>query len=101
MAAEGAGDREEIVKHIQSKSGIGVKVTNFGYIQRGGSPNMADRVLAARFGYKAVDLLKQGADSCAIGIRDNKVITVPFSEVGKAEKKFDKRLYDIAQVLSI
>jgi len=101
ILAEGAGDREEIVKHIQSKSGIGVKVTNFGYIQRGGSPNMADRVLAARFGYKAVELLKQGADSCAIGIRDNKVITVPFSEVGKAEKKFDKRLYDIAQVLSI
>lgn len=101
ILAEGAGNRDEIAEYIGKKSGIGVKVTNFGYIQRGGSPNMADRVLAARFGYKAVELLKADADSCAIGIRDNKVITVPFEEAFKAEKKFDKRLYDIAHVLSL
>jgi 6-phosphofructokinase 1 len=62
---------------------------------------MFDRVLAARFGYKAVELLMEDAESCAIGIRDNKVITVPFEEVGKCEKRFDKRLYDIAHVLSL
>lgn len=101
ILAEGAGNRDEIADYIAKKSGIGVKVTNFGYIQRGGSPNMADRVLAARFGYKAVELLKEGAESCAIGIRDNKVITIPFSEISKCEKKFDKRLYDIAHVLSL
>ena len=69
ILAEGAGDRDEIVRHIEEKSGIGVKVTNFGYIQRGGSPNMFDRVLAARFGYKAVELLRDDKESCAIGIR--------------------------------
>ena len=41
---------------------------------------MADRVLAARFGYKAVELLQNDADSCAIGIKDNKVITVSFDD---------------------
>ncbi len=101
ILAEGAGNRDEIASYIEKKSGIGVKVTNFGYIQRGGSPQMADRVLAARFGYKAVELLKNGAESCAIGIKDNKIITVPFDEISKCEKKFDKRLYDIAQVLSL
>ena len=101
ILAEGAGNRDEIADYIEKKSGIGVKVTNFGYIQRGGSPNMADRVLAARFGYKAVELLKEGAESCAIGIRDNKVITVPFSEVSKGDRKFDTRLYNIANVLSL
>ena len=35
---------------------------------------MQDRVLAARFGYKAVELLRDNAESCAIGIKDNKVI---------------------------
>jgi 6-phosphofructokinase 1 len=101
ILAEGAGNRDEIAAYIEKKSGIGVKVNNFGYIQRGGSPQMFDRVLAARFGYKAVELLKEGAESCAIGIKDNKVITVPFEQVSKAEKKFDKRLYDIAHVLSL
>ena len=101
ILAEGAGNRDEIAEYITKKSGIGVKVTNFGHIQRGGSPDMADRVLAARFGYKAVELLRDNKDSCAIGIRDNKIITVSFEEVSKAEKKFDTELYNIAHVLSL
>ena len=101
VLAEGAGNRDEIAEYVAKKSGIGVKVTNFGHIQRGGSPNMADRVLAARFGYKAVELLKAKADSCAIGIRNNKVITVPFSDVNKGERKFDAELYNIAHVLGL
>lgn len=101
ILAEGAGNRDEIAKYIQEKSGISVKVNNFGYIQRGGSPNSQDRILAARFGYKAVELLSKDADSCAIGIKDNKVITVSFDEVQKAQRKFDKELYDIAHVLSL
>lgn len=101
ILAEGAGNRDEIAEYITKKSGISVKVNNFGYIQRGGSPNMADRILAAKFGYKAVELLRDNADSCAIGVKDNKIITVPFDQVAKAEKKFDKELYDIAHVLSL
>ena len=101
VLAEGAGNRDEIADYIAKKSGIGVKVTNFGHIQRGGSPNMADRVLAARFGYKAVELLRDDHESCAIGIRDNKVITVPFGDVNKGDKKFDKELYNIAHVLGL
>ncbi|MBR0188964.1 MAG: 6-phosphofructokinase [Clostridia bacterium] len=101
ILAEGAGNRDEIAAYIHEKSGMSVKVTNFGYIQRGGSPNMADRILAARFGYRAVEILKADGDSCAIGIKNNKVITVPFSEVASGDKKFDKRLYDIAHVLSL
>lgn len=101
ILAEGAGKGDEVAAYIEKKCGIGVKVTNFGYIQRGGSPDMQDRVLAARFGYKAVELLRDDAESCAIGIKDNKVITVPFSEVATAKKHFDKRLYDIAHVLSL
>ena len=101
ILAEGAGNRDEIAAYIHEKSGMGVKVTNFGYIQRGGSPNMADRILAARFGYRAVEILKADGESCAIGIKNNKVITVPFADVGNGDKKFDKRLYDIAHVLSL
>ena len=101
ILAEGAGNRDDIAAYIKEKSGMSVKVTNFGYIQRGGSPNMADRILAARFGYRAVEILKADGDSVAIGIKNNKVITVPFSEVANGGSKFDKRLYDIAHVLSL
>jgi tRNA(Ile)-lysidine synthase TilS/MesJ len=57
--------------------------------------------LCREFGYKAVELLQNDHDSCAIGIRDNKVITMPFTEIEKQEKKFDKELYEIAHVLNL
>ncbi|MBR5191799.1 MAG: 6-phosphofructokinase [Clostridia bacterium] len=101
ILAEGAGNRDEIAETLRTKSGINVKVTNFGYIQRGGSPNMNDRILAARFGYKAIELLKNNSESRAIGIKDNKVITVPFDEAVKHVSKFDKELYNIAHILSL
>ena len=101
ILAEGAGDRDEIAAYVEKKCGIGVKVTNFGHIQRGGSPGMVDRVLAARFGYKAVELLRDDKDSCAIGIKDNKIITVSFDQVKNAKKHFDKELYKIAHVLGL
>ena len=101
ILAEGAGNRDEIADYIGKKSGIGVKVTNFGHIQRGGSPNMVDRVLAARFGYKAVELLRDDKESCVVGIKDNKIITATFEEVKNAHKTFDKELYDIAHVLAL
>ena len=101
VLAEGAGNRDEIAKKIEEKSGTIVKVTNFGYIQRGGSPTMQDRILAARFGDRAVEILMNDGDSCALGIKDNKIITMPFEEIRKCKKTFDKKLYDIAHALSL
>lgn len=101
ILAEGAGNRDEIASYIHEKSGMGVKVTNFGYIQRGGSPNMQDRILAAKFGYKAVELLRDNADSCAVGIKNNKIITVPFGDIASKTREFDRDLYEIAHVLSL
>ncbi len=101
VLAEGAGNRDEIAKKIEEKSGTIVKVTNFGYIQRGGSPSMQDRVLAARFGDRAVELLMNGHDSCALGIKDNKIIEMPFEDIKKCKKSFDQKLYDIANRLSL
>lgn len=101
ILAEGAGDRQEIIDYIQKHGDVIVKVVDIGYIQRGGSPNMQDRILAARFGSKAVELLRDDTESCAVGIRDNKVITVPFSEVDKVKKNFDEKLYSISRILSL
>jgi len=101
VLAEGAGNRDEIADYIHKKGDLIVKTINIGYIQRGGSPQMQDRILAARFGAKAVELLKNDTESVAIGIKDNKVITVPFSEVGKGKSKFDNDLYKISKILSL
>ena len=99
--AEGAGDKEEIIRVIKEKTGISVKCTTLGHIQRGGSPTMADRALAARCAIRAVDLLLKDQSGRAVGIRENKIIDMDITEALAMERKFDDELYEIAHCLSL
>ena len=101
VLAEGAGNKEEICAKIKEKTGISVKTTTLGHIQRGGSPTMADRVLAAKFAVRAVDLILQGQSNRVIGIKDNKIIDRDISEALSEKHSFDKELYDVAHILSL
>ena len=101
ILAEGAGDRDEIADYIQKKSGLGVKVTNFGYIQRGGTPSMQDRVLASRCADRAVELLyKDSKESKVIGIKRNKIIDLPIDEALEIKKEFNKEMLEVASRLA-
>lgn len=101
VLAEGAGDKEEICKKIKELTGISVKTTVLGHIQRGGSPTMSDRVLAARMAVKAVDLIKENKTNRVIGIKNNSIIDMDISEALAMPRTFDNKLYDIAHILSL
>ena len=101
ILAEGAGNRDEICEQIKAKTGISVKTTILGHIQRGGSPSMADRVLATRFAVKAVEMLRDDKESSAIGIKNNKIVTVDFKDVFDCKKEFDKELYETSKMLGL
>ena len=101
VLAEGAGDRDEICKKIKELTGISVKTTVLGHIQRGGSPTMSDRVLAARMAVKAVDLIKENKTNRVIGIKNNAIIDMDISEALSMPRTFDNKLYDIAHILSL
>ncbi len=101
VLAEGAGDRDEICKKIKELTGISVKTTVLGHIQRGGSPTMSDRVLAARMAVKAVDLIKENKTNRVIGIKNNAIIDMDISEALAMPRTFDNKLYDIAHILSL
>ena len=62
-----------IGKKIQELTGMETRVTNLGYIQRGGTPTAFDRVLATRFGVKAVDLLASKEYGRMVCLRGNSV----------------------------
>ncbi|MBQ7408035.1 MAG: 6-phosphofructokinase [Clostridia bacterium] len=101
VLAEGAGDKDEICTAIKQKTGISVKTTTLGHIQRGGSPSMADRILAAKFAVKAIDLLLDKQTNKVVGIKDNKIIDCDINEALSKKREFDKELYDIAHNLSL
>ncbi len=101
VVAEGIGNPYSIAEELQIKTGIETKVTVLGYLQRGGSPNVVDRIMASAMGKDAVDYLMEDGGSFALGIRGNQVVAVPLQESLEAEKHFNKNLYDILKILSI
>jgi 6-phosphofructokinase 1 len=59
----------EVAKAIAKKTGIEARTTVLGYVQRSGTPNAADRVLATEFGYHATELLMAGATGRMVVMR--------------------------------
>ena len=78
-----------------------VRVVILGHIQRGGSPSSYDRILASRLGYASVVALLEGQRNVMVGIDDDKIVYVPFTQAIKNDKPIDKELLKVLKTLSI
>ena len=102
VLAEGVMKAEELKQQLKDGGVTGsIKTTTLGYIQRGGTPSMQDRLLAAQFAKKAVDLLLQDIGGKVVGIRDNHIIADDIAEALAKERVFNKELYDEAVTLGL
>ncbi|MDE5999878.1 MAG: ATP-dependent 6-phosphofructokinase, partial [Bacteroidaceae bacterium] len=81
--------------------GFDVRVSILGHLQRGGSPSAHDRILASRTGVGAIEALKQGQRNVMVGVRNNEIVYVPFSECIRTDKPFDRKLIKVLDELSI
>ena len=78
-----------------------VRVSILGHLQRGGSPSAGDRILASRMGLGAIQALLDGQRNVMIGIRNDEIVYVPFSNAVKSDKPLKKDLIDVMNILSI
>ena len=78
-----------------------VRVSILGHLQRGGSPSARDRILASRLGAGAIDAILAGQRNVMIGIHNDQVVYVPFTEAVHSEKVLNKRLIKVLDELSI
>ena len=101
VVAEGAMSADQFAKQLQESTSYSVRPTCIGHVQRGGSPTMADRMLAAQFGNKAVRLLKDGVSNRVVGIRNNKIIDMDIIEAVSMKKTFNHELYETLQMISM
>lgn len=101
LVAEGVMPAGELMQLIKSKIDISIRTTVLGHIQRGGAPSMADRVLAARFAERAVDLLKNNVGGRVVGIKNNQIIDEDIAVALSMASKFNSKLYDIANILNL
>lgn len=74
IVAEGLKIAGDLTKKIEEETGIETRATILGHIQRGGVPTAFDRVLAARMGSYAVELLMEGEQGRCIGIEKNELV---------------------------
>lgn len=101
LVAEGAGSALDIGKYIEEKTGFDTRVTILGHIQRGGSPSAFDRVLAARMGAKAVELLLAGESKKMVGIVSEQIRDFDIEWALQQKKEIDLEVYKLANILSI
>ncbi len=101
VVAEGAVTADAFAKKLQEVTTYSVRATTIGHIQRGGSPSMADRMLAAQFGNKAVRLLKDGIGNRVVGIHRNEIVDMDIIEAISMKKKFNYELYETLQMISM
>lgn len=91
----------DIAAKIQSETGVETRATVLGHVQRGGSPTVRDRVIAAQMGAKAVDLIEEGKSNRVVVVRDGKICDVDINEGLAMKKTVSKELYELVKTLSI
>ncbi len=104
VVAEGAHyNAERLGRYFQEQKerlGFDLRVTVLGYVQRGGAPTYADRMLGTRLGAGAVEQLAAGRSGILVGVRRNELTTTPLAEVVASKKPLDQELLRIAGVLA-
>ena len=78
-----------------------VRVSILGHLQRGGSPTARDRIIASRMGAGAIDAILDGQRNVMIGIKNDKIVYVPFSDAIRPDKPLNLNLIKVLDELSI
>ena len=93
----------EIAEKIAKKTGIEIRITVPGHMQRGGSPCPYDRVLSTRLGAEAANLILKDQYGYMVGIINGKVKKVPLGEVAGKLKGVspDDQLIQHAKLIGI
>ena len=70
-----------LARELEAATGLESRVTILGYVQRGGTPCAADRLLATRLGAAAADLVARGEFGVMVAARGEGTEAVPLAEV--------------------
>jgi ATP-dependent phosphofructokinase / diphosphate-dependent phosphofructokinase len=88
----------ELEGEIEERTGFETRMTILGHVQRGGTPTAYDRVLATRFGVKAIEAADRGEWGTMVSLRGTDIVLVPLAQAVAEPKLLDDDLYDTAEV---
>ena len=76
-----------VASQIQKRTNLETRETILGYIQRGGSPSPADRILATRYGAYAAELISKEQYGLMVKKEGDVISSIPLNEVGGKLRK--------------
>ena len=100
IVAEGAAKADRVAEKITEITGLETRVVVLGHIQRGGNPTAQDRILAARLGAAAVDLILNGEFGKAVGVRDGDINAVDLHVAVEEKKQMVEPFYQLIRILT-
>ena len=76
-----SGNTLRLARHLEELTKLESRVTILGYVQRGGTPSAADRLLATRLGTACADLIAEGVSGVMVAARGDGAVQVPLEKV--------------------
>ena len=86
LDARHQGNTMRLAHRLEELTGLESRVTILGYVQRGGTPCAADRILATRLGAACADLINEGKFGVMVAARGEQTEPVPLEEVAGKRK---------------
>ena len=93
IVSEAMGPVHKIAERIKEATGIDTRVTELGHIQRGGAPQVRDRVTGTSMGYRAVTLLAEGKKDRLVAMQGDEILDYDINEALEMKKDFDFNEY--------
>lgn len=91
---------DELSAALEKLTGDSPRIVIPGYIQRGGSPSAADRMLSTLTGVHAVNSIKNGEYNIAIGNRGQNIFNISIREALNIRREVDLELLKLMEELS-
>ncbi len=92
------GIGQMLANEIEKRTGKEARCTVLGHIQRGGTPTAFDRVLATRFGIRAIGAVHDGDFGVMVALRGTDIVGVPLAEATRELKTVPPERYAEAEV---
>ena len=86
LEARHTGNTLRLARQLEDLTHLESRVTILGYVQRGGTPSPADRLLATRLGSACADLINEGVFGVMVAARGDRTEPVPLEKVAGKRK---------------
>jgi 6-phosphofructokinase 1 len=94
-----SGVGQWLAHEVEQKTDYEARTTVLGYVQRGGTPTARDRVLATRFGFRAVEAVHDGDSGQMVALQGPDLVMVPIRDAVARLKTVPPERYAEAKTL--